>query len=107
MRDNYQNEHNDKVEFVCPTCGVAYRLSESTRRQAVNHIFAEERKTRMPSKAKDRYKTLCTDMFRQIKRHYHGIARIEIRDAMKAWLDSPQAVAACLEMEAEKGGLSK
>lgn len=107
MRDNYQNEHGDKVEFICPTCGVAYRLSESSRRQAVNHIFAEERKMRVPSKVKDRYRVLCATRFKEFKKTFREASQRLTRDSMKAWLDSEEAVAARLEMEVEKEGLSK
>jgi predicted RNA-binding Zn-ribbon protein involved in translation (DUF1610 family) len=107
VRDDYQNPNKCKVEFICPTCGVSYRLLDSTRRQAANHLFAEDRRLRLPSKAKDRYRMLCAQMFKQIKKYYRETSKEQTRARMKEWLNSEEAVMARLEMETEKRELSK
>jgi hypothetical protein len=86
VRDHFEGAPNQRVEFVCLSCGVGYRLLESTRRNAAANLFRQQRKIRQPESARVIFSALCAQKIKELKRHHWEIARERIAEEMVAWL---------------------
>lgn len=78
-RDEYKNR-NRRVEFICGSCGVGFRLLESTRRQDANHLFTIERKVREPQEPESEFSRMARQKHREFKLHGKNVTRQLIRE---------------------------
>lgn len=88
-RDDYRNPRNSRVEFVCLTCGAAFRLTESQRRMFANRAFAEERKIR--GTPQDAFRQASKAKFKEYQREAIADSKRIVGERIQEWLQGEEA----------------